>query len=110
LKINVLKKKDVYIIEMPKYFFIGNIVEVEEVWNQIISESPRAIGFDFDKLEFIDSSAIGCLVKFYNISVKMNLSMHIYSLNRDIKKIFETTKIDRVMSVMTKDEFNSTYP
>ncbi len=109
MKIEIIKKKDIVVIKIPKYFFIGNIVEVEEIWNQILTEAPKTVGFDFQQVEFIDSSAIGTLVKFYNISVKNNFEMHIFSLGNDIRKIFETTKIDRVMSVLGKEEFESLY-
>ena len=90
MKIEIKRQNGVIAVILPKYFFIGNII---------------VIGFDCEKLEFIDSSAIGTLVKFFNSSVKKNIDMYVFGLNSDLQKIFDTTKIDRVMSVVSKDEF-----
>ena len=88
---------------------IGNIMEVERSWETIVQKEPSVIGFNCEKLEFIDSSAIGTLVKFFNSSVKNNIEMYVFGLKSELVKIFDTTKINRVMSVIEKSEFEDRF-
>ena len=107
--VEIKRKGNVVIISLPKYFYIGNIAEIEGAWDKILNSEASVIGFDCDKLEFIDSSAIGTLVKFFNSSVKNNIEMFVFGLRSELQKIFETTKINRVMSVVSKEEFDERF-
>lgn len=107
--VEIKRKGNVIIISLPKYFYIGNIAEIEGAWDKILNSEASVIGFDCDKLEFIDSSAIGTLVKFFNSSVKNNIEMFVFGLRSELQKIFETTKINRVMSVVSKEEFDERF-
>ena len=104
-EVEIEEKDKVIIIALPKYFYIGNIVEVEQTWDQVLKKEPTVICFNCQNLEFIDSSAIGTLVKFFNTSVKNSIEMYVFGLSSELIKIFETTKINRIMSVIEKDEF-----
>lgn len=108
-EVHIKQKGDVVVISLPKYFYIGNIIEIEESWDKILKINPAVIGFDCAQLEFIDSSAIGTLVKFFNSSVKNNIEMYVYGLRDELIKIFDTTKINRVMTVMARDEFENRF-
>jgi len=107
--VELKRKGNVITIALPKYFYIGNIAEIEGVWEKVLDDEVSIIGFDCEKLEFIDSSAIGTLVKFFNSSVKNNIEMYVFGLRNELQKIFDTTKINRVMSVITKEEFNDKF-
>lgn len=107
--VEIKRKDDIVIISLPKYFYIGNIAEIEGVWEKTLNNEASVIGFDCDKLEFIDSSAIGTLVKFFNSSVKNNIGMYVFGLRAELQKIFDTTKINRVMSVISKEEFEERF-
>ena len=107
--VEIKRKGSVIIVSLPKYFYIGNIAEIEGVWEKILNNEASVIGFDCDKLEFIDSSAIGTLVKFFNSSVKNNIEMYVFGLRSELQTIFDTTKINRVMSVISKEEFDERF-
>lgn len=108
-EVQIKQKDGVVVISLPKYFYIGNIIEIEDSWDRMIKSNPLVIGFDCNQLEFIDSSAIGTLVKFFNSSVKRNIEMYVFGLRDELLKIFDTTKINRVMTVLTKEEFESRF-
>ena len=108
-EVQIKQKDDIVVISLPKYFYIGNIIEIEDSWDKMIKSGPAVIGFDCDQLEFIDSSAIGTLVKFFNSSVKNNIEMYVFGLKDELLKIFDTTKINRVMTVLTKEDFESRF-
>lgn len=107
--VEIKRKGNVIVISLPKYFYIGNIAEIEGAWDKLLNDPVAVIGFNCDKLEFIDSSALGTLVKFFNSSVKNNIEMYVYGLRAELQKIFDTTKINRVMSVISDDEFNERF-
>lgn len=109
VKVDIIEHEGVTVVKLPRNFYIGNIVYVEEVWDQVIAGMPKAVGFDCERLEFIDSSAIGTLVKFFNNSVKKDIKMYVFGLKKELLKIFETTKIDRVMSVVSKEQFEEQF-
>ncbi|HPS58112.1 MAG TPA: STAS domain-containing protein [Spirochaetota bacterium] len=108
-EVQIRQKGNVVTVSLPKYFYIGNITEIEESWEKLLGMSPAIIGFDCTQLEFIDSSAIGTLVKFFNSSVKNNIEMYVYGLRDELLKIFDTTKINRVMTVMTTEDFQNKF-
>lgn len=109
MEVDIIEHKEVSIIKLPRNFYIGNIADIEEVWEKIVARNPEVVGFDCERLEFIDSSAIGTLVKFYNKSVKKNIDMYVFGLKKELLKIFETTKIDRIMSVVSKEYFEELF-
>lgn len=108
-EVQIKQTGNVVVISLPKYFYIGNITEIEASWEKLLGLSPGIIGFDCTQLEFIDSSAIGTLVKFFNSSVKNNIEMYVYGLREELLKIFDTTKINRVMTVMTTEDFQNKF-
>ena len=107
--VEIKRNGKVVVVSLPKYFYIGNIAEIEGAWEKIVNNEATIIGFDCNKLEFIDFSAIGTLVKFFNSSVKNNIEMYVFGLKSELVKIFETTKINRVMSVIAKSEFEERF-
>lgn len=103
------KNHKVEIITLPVHFDIRSIPEVEDLWEHVIRNMPDVIGVDCTRLRFIDSSAIGALVKFYNSSVTHGIDMHLFNLSHDLSRIFETTKIIKLISVISKDRFFDLY-
>ena len=100
---------NIQIILLPEQFDVRSIAEVEELWDKTLHKKPEIIGMDCGNLRFIDSSAIGTLVKFYNSSLSHNIEMHLFDLNSDLTRIFEATKISRLISVISKDKFLQHY-
>jgi anti-anti-sigma factor len=109
VKIDIIQHGKVTIVKLPRNFYIGNIIDIEDAWEKLVIGMPEIVGFDCEILEFIDSSAIGTLVKFFNNSVKKDIKMYIFGLKGDLIKIFETTKIDRVMAVVSREEFEEQF-
>jgi anti-anti-sigma factor len=108
-EMRISQKGNVVIVSLPKYFYIGNIAEIEANWDRLLDMSPGIIAFDCTQLEFIDSSAIGTLVKFFNSSAKNKVEMYVYGLKDGLLKIFDTTKINRIMTVMSAEDFKNKF-
>lgn len=102
------KKDEIVFIKLIKEFSINNIRDVESVWEQLKTRDGIIV-FDCIDLDFIDSSAIGTLVKFLNDSRKMRIDMVIINVNSSIEKIFKTAKLHRLLNILTLKEFESKY-
>jgi anti-sigma B factor antagonist len=84
---------------------LGNIRGVEQILDDQVANQPDVVALDCKKLEFIDSSAIGTLVKFHNLSMHRGIRLILVELNPSIIRLLETAKLDRIFSLMTRDEF-----
>ena len=90
-------------------FYIGNIKQLEDIWNEAIEKRPEVIGFNCKDLKFIDSSAIGTLVKFLNSADRFEIDMVFYDLSKSIVRIFKTAKLVNLFKIVTSTEFEDTY-
>lgn len=97
------------IISLDGEFSLGNVKDVERVWNEQVSASPAFIAFDCKKLTFIDSSAIGTLVKFLNASSKAGFKMLFFDPSESLGRIFHTAKLNRIFTVISREEFEQNY-
>jgi len=101
--------ENIQIITLPEQFDVRSISAVEVLWEKTVIKKPEIIGMDCGNLKYIDSSAIGTLVKFYNSSLNKNIEMHLFDLRSDLARIFDATKISRLISVISKESFYQSY-
>ncbi len=100
---------NVIIIHICGEFYIENIQNVEEVWNRQIMKKPKIIAINCGKLSYIDSSAIGTLVKFLNISMNKKIKLIFYDLSPLARQIFQTARLNNFFTILSKEEFDSLY-
>ncbi|MBN1531644.1 MAG: STAS domain-containing protein [Spirochaetes bacterium] len=86
-------------------FFIENVEYAEEVWSLIAAKNPTVIGVNCRDIKFIDSSAIGVLVKFLNYSMKHGIELVFFDLNEMILSVFQTAKLVNFFSILSVEEF-----
>jgi anti-anti-sigma factor len=60
-------------------------------------------------LEYIDSSAIGTLVKFLNNAMNKQIKLIFFDLNKAIQNIFKTARLDNFFTIMSKEEIDEHY-
>jgi len=106
--INVEEYGNVVVLKFKGEFNLENIQYVELIWNEQITKKPEIIALNFKYLDFIDSSAIGTLVKFSNILGRMATRMVFVDLNDAIFEIFKTTKLDGIFEIYSKENFENT--
>jgi anti-anti-sigma factor len=85
------------------------IKEVEETWTDQIEKSPDVIAFDLRDLTQIDSISINHVFKLSRIAAEKNIKLIIFDANESLKKIFEVIKLDKVITFMSKQKFESEY-
>ena len=100
---------DVIVFNIAGEFFIESVEFAEKTWNQIVQKNPRVVGINCREIKFIDSSAIGVLVKFLNNSSKLNIQLIFFDLNDTILNVFKTAKLGNFFTILDKEQFQYQY-
>lgn len=109
LTVSVNQLGDVVVIDLAGEFDIDVIRNVENAWNEALNKNPKVIGFNCKELKFIDSSALGTLVKFMNSATNRKITLSLFNVSPTIAAIFKTSRLDRFFSINSKDEFENKY-
>lgn len=109
IDLHVEKFGDTIIIHLDGVFNIDSVSVVERIWADQVIKMPRLIAINCMKLESLDSSAIGSIVKFFNYAMGSGIMMVFYDLNPQIRKLFETAKLTRYFNITTVSEFKNRY-
>jgi len=97
------------IISISGEFYIENIQKVENAWNEQVMKSPETIAINCGGLLYIDSSAIGTLVKFLNSAMNKNIKLVFFDLNPSIQQIFKTARLNNFFTITSKENFEREY-
>ncbi len=109
LSVSVNQLGDVVVIDLEGEFDIEVIRHVEKAWNEALEKKPGVIAFNCKELKFIDSSALGTLVKFMNSATNRKITLTLFNLSPQITAIFKTSKLDKFFSINSKEEFEQKY-
>ena len=110
IDISVEELRKIIKIHISGEFYIENIQKVESIWNEQVLKTPEIIAIDCSELMYIDSSAIGTLVKFLNNAMNKNIKLVFYDLNPSIQQIFKTARLNNFFTITTGKKFDSEYP
>ncbi len=109
LNVSVNQLADVVIIDLEGEFDIDVIRNVEKAWNDALEKKPRVIGFNCKELKFIDSSALGTLVKFMNSAINKKITLALFNVAPSVTTIFKTSRLDKFFSINSKEEFENKF-
>jgi anti-sigma B factor antagonist len=99
----------VKIIKIQGEFFLQFVRPVEEAWNSLITKGAEVIAIDCGELVFLDSSAIGTLVKLLNYANTHNIKLIFFDLSDSIVRIFNKAKLNKIFTILTRDAFEKSY-
>jgi len=100
---------NVVVMTIDGEFYLESVGYAEEVWNSQVEKKPSVIAIDCSKIMYIDSSAIGIMVKFLNVSMKHKFKLIFFDLSETVVSVFRTAKLDVFFNTMTRLEFESEY-
>ena len=109
IEISCTEHNDVIVMNMNGEFYIESLEYAEQVWNSMIVKKPRAIGLNCKNITFIDSSAIGILVKFLNNAMKVKTELIFFDLSDALVDIFKVAKLGNFFKTMSRTQFEVTY-
>jgi anti-anti-sigma factor len=109
VKIKIKDHEKIKVMALDGEFFLGDVRRVEEKWDELVSTGPEVMAIDCKELKFVDSSAIGTLVKFLNNANAHSYKLIFFDLRESIIKIFEKAKLNKVFTIITRDGFKEEY-
>ena len=109
MDITVENKGKVFIFTLSGEFYIGNVHDFEKLWESKLTEDPSIMAIDCKNLEFVDSSAIGTLVKLFNGINKKTTQIVFVDLNKSIIALFDRAKLAKLFKILTRDKFEKEY-
>lgn len=109
INISVDDRKGIIVIAISGEFYIENIQKVENIWNEQVMKAPGTIAIDCSELQYIDSSAIGTLVKFLNSAMNKDIKLVFFDLNSSIQQIFKTARLNNFFTITSREKFEQEF-
>ncbi|OHD68872.1 MAG: hypothetical protein A2W19_15350 [Spirochaetes bacterium RBG_16_49_21] len=97
------------VIKIRGEFFLQFVRTVEESWNKAVADGAEVVGIDCKDLKFLDSSAIGTLVKILNYANTHKITLVFFDLNDSITRIFNKAKLNKIFTILSREEFETQY-
>ncbi|WP_410514918.1 STAS domain-containing protein [Paenibacillus sp. BR2-3] len=90
------------VIKMPEIFSVEEAAHFRETVREHLNSSPDAVSFllDFSECSFIDSTGLGVIVSSYKKSVEGGGGIKLKSLNANVRKVFELTRLTNVFEML----------
>ncbi|MBE7411509.1 MAG: STAS domain-containing protein [Leptospiraceae bacterium] len=103
LKLNTVGKTKV--IEIYGKFDIESTEEFESIFNKQLELKPETLAIDMNKLDYIDSSGIGSLIKSLNNIKNQKGKLILVGLKPMILNVFKLAKLDMFFQIMSNEDF-----
>ncbi|TGL63868.1 anti-sigma factor antagonist [Leptospira ognonensis] len=107
LKLNTLGK--VKTIEISGKFDIESTEEFESIFAKVIEPNPSIVAIDMGKLDYIDSSGIGSLIKSLNLLKSKKGKLILFGMKPMIQNVFKLAKLDMFFEILNPSDFHSKY-
>lgn len=91
-------------IELTGKFNIDFIDEFDEIFHTIIDAKPKVLAVNLNNVEYIDSSALGSLIKGLNTCKKSNIDFYLYDLKENIHLVFKLSYLDKFFNIVSSDD------
>ncbi|EMY61056.1 STAS domain-containing protein [Leptospira terpstrae] len=107
LKLNTTGK--IKTIEIAGKFDIESTEEFESIFAKLIEPNPSIVSIDMSRLDYIDSSGIGSLIKSLNSLKNKKGKLILVGMKPMIQNVFKLAKLDMFFEIMTASDFQSKY-
>jgi anti-sigma B factor antagonist len=107
LKLNTTGK--IKSIEIAGKFDIESTEEFESIFNKLIESSPNLVSIEMSRLDYIDSSGIGSLIKSLNSLKNKKGKLLLVGMKPMIQNVFKLAKLDMFFEIMNAADFQSKY-
>ncbi|MCG6145269.1 STAS domain-containing protein [Leptospira bandrabouensis] len=107
LKLNATGK--IKTIEIAGKFDIESTEEFESIFAKIIEPNPSIVSIDMSRLDYIDSSGIGSLIKSLNSLKNKKGKLILVGMKPMIMNVFKLAKLDMFFEIMNEMDFRTKY-
>ena len=110
MEIQKKARPGITVCELHGKFDIEQAERFENALSEMISNKPSHVGFDLNDVNYIDSSAIGSIIKSLNLIKNYGGEMILFGLKPMILNVFKLAKLDNFFKIMTTEEFMAQFP
>jgi len=96
---------DSLLLELEGKFDIEEAMRFENRLNTLLPERIRTIALDLEKLTYIDSSAIGSIIKIMNLVRNYDGDLILLGVSPHIRNIFALARLDAFFDIRDKESF-----
>ncbi|MCW7462328.1 STAS domain-containing protein [Leptospira limi] len=107
LKLNTTGK--IKTIEIAGKFDIESTEEFESIFNKLIESSPSLVSIEMSRLDYIDSSGIGSLIKSLNSLKNKKGKLLLVGMKPMIQNVFKLAKLDMFFEILSSSDFQTRY-
>lgn len=107
--IHYVQKDNYYHAWLAGRLDISTIGGVKSAIAELLNSRPRAIAFNFNDVDYIDSSAMAAFVNLLKTSAVKKTEFVFYGLSPDIRNIFRVASLDRFFNIISVDKFRKEY-
>ncbi|PKA11889.1 anti-anti-sigma factor [Leptospira meyeri] len=107
LKLNATGK--IKTIEIAGKFDIESTEEFESIFAKIIEPNPSIVSIEMSRLDYIDSSGIGSLIKSLNSLKNKKGKLILVGMKPMILNVFKLAKLDMFFEIMNEMDFRTKY-
>ncbi|MCG6141157.1 anti-sigma factor antagonist [Leptospira bourretii] len=107
LKLNATGK--IKTIEIAGKFDIESTEEFESIFAKLIEPNPSIVSIDMSRLDYIDSSGIGSLIKSLNSLKNKKGKLILVGMKPMIMNVFKLAKLDMFFEIMNEMDFRAKY-
>jgi anti-anti-sigma factor len=109
MRININRNENIVNIKLIGKYDIEELLFFSTLFNDEINKKPGVIALDLADLTYIDSSAIGSLIRYNNKAVNEDIDFLCYNLNKNIENIFRISKLDQFLPILSTEDFQKKY-
>lgn len=107
--IDKAERKGIIIVKLIGKFDIGEVDEFEHYLNNLLIKHQN-FALDMKDITFLDSAAIGSMLKIYNSVSSKNGKMYIVNPNSHIQYVLESAMLTNYMPIITLIELHRLFP
>lgn len=104
--LKLTKKEGINMVEFSgvKRFTLAVTEEVKTTLTPLLSEKGSQVIIDLAAIDFIDSSAIGCLISLIKRAKKEGAELKLCNLTKDVAEVIELLHLEMVFDIENNQE------
>lgn len=104
------RRKEAIALELKGSLDIYTSLELKNQIEETCSKKAKNLIIDLEKIDYVDSSGIGTLIKGLNFSKGKNIAFMIANVQPTIEKVFKVAGLLSFFTILNKAEYQKNYP
>ncbi|MGJ4786866.1 anti-sigma factor antagonist [Leptospira koniambonensis] len=110
MEISIRKSSETNIISLSGSLDIYTSIDLKNFFEQNIDRNNNSVVINLEKLNYIDSSGIGMLIKQLNYVQELSGKFFIANMKPAIEKVFKVAGLTSYFQTLSESEFTSQFP